>query len=703
MTAPPVRVSYSGIDTYRSCPRRYYYSNVERWETVAQPRPLAFGTAFHSALEAWWGAGSEPAQRLSAALRVWGLETPRRGLCPEDVVLGEVLLQGYTAMWHEDHTDGARAELPVVVPVLGPDGPAEGLTLKGVLDVDLAGSVVEHKCLAAETPLFNHDTGRYEAIGDLAAEGRPPRVTAMLPDGSLTVAQALAPIAQEPRMAYAITTASGRRLVASDNHPIWTPREWCPAGALRPGDFVAVARHLRTDTPEVLRDEEVRLIGYMIGDGSLTNMTLVKRERAVLDDAIRCAEALGETASLNQPTSGRVPFVRFSKRGAVARLMKRAGLSGKLAADKSLPDIPLSDRQAAVLIGALWSTDGCVDLQRDRARRKPRIIYTSRSKALCDGIRDLLQRVGLVSRVRASSVSYKGERRPVYTTQVITRESKRRFLELAMAGDIPVIRSAAPLSEVLAAIPDSRCGDDSRLQPDIHEHLWWDRVESVVAVGERVLYDLEVPGPSTFVADGIVTHNTTTSDIRPGGSYWQRLERNLQIPLYFILREDMGRPIDSILWDVVRAPEWRLLPATPPEKREFYKVNCKGGKKGDPKPGTRLEPETMEQFRERVTKAVLANPEEFFQRKRIYRTEEDLEKVRADLYGYARLIQASHESGLWPRNTGACEQYRRECSFAPICHRGADVATCGLYRKREKQLHSHTEDGSLSILKPEAA
>jgi replicative DNA helicase len=38
--------------------------------------------------------------------------------------------------------------------------------------------------------------------------------------------------------------------------------------------------------------------------------------------------------------------------------------------------------------------------------------------------------------------------------------------------------------------------------------LFWDRVVAVTADGEEDVYDLTVPGPANWLADGIVTHNS---------------------------------------------------------------------------------------------------------------------------------------------------------------------------------------------------
>ena len=38
--------------------------------------------------------------------------------------------------------------------------------------------------------------------------------------------------------------------------------------------------------------------------------------------------------------------------------------------------------------------------------------------------------------------------------------------------------------------------------------VFWDRVTAVIADGEEDVYDLTVPGPANWLADGVATHNS---------------------------------------------------------------------------------------------------------------------------------------------------------------------------------------------------
>jgi len=50
--------------------------------------------------------------------------------------------------------------------------------------------------------------------------------------------------------------------------------------------------------------------------------------------------------------------------------------------------------------------------------------------------------------------------------------------------------------------------DDPQLKAQASSDLFWDRVTEVAEVGEEEVFDLTVPGPSCWLADGLVSHNS---------------------------------------------------------------------------------------------------------------------------------------------------------------------------------------------------
>jgi len=72
------------------------------------------------------------------------------------------------------------------------------------------------------------------------------------------------------------------------------------------------------------------------------------------------------------------------------------------------------------------------------------------------------------------------------------------------ATHVSLSRTRSPgMAAQYAAIPD-----DEALEPASTSDLLWDRVLEVTPDGEETVFDLTVPGPANWLADGIVSHNS---------------------------------------------------------------------------------------------------------------------------------------------------------------------------------------------------
>lgn len=677
-------LTHSRAKTFRACPRKHALAYTLGYRARGMSNALAFGNAVHKALELYWfGRMSEQLGGASV--------TNNDVLVALDVLhdpfvraKARVLVAAYCALWDIEAVTVLAVEAQFAFPLVNERGRASSYWFVGGkidLVVQLADgriAIVEHKCIAGSARIFDHSTGTYERADDLFRRGTAPTVTALDAHGQIVTTQALALRAASVRPIYQITTLGGRTLRVSGNHPVLTSNGWVAAESLAPNDWVATPRHMTCARPDApLSDEAVRLIGYMIGDGSLSRMSFSKTDPTVLADVVRCAAHEGERAEPRYPSNGRVPYIAFSRVGAVAGVMSAAGLTREThSADKRIPfHLALSDRQIGQLLGALWSTDGCVDTF---CGSKLRIIYTSRSRGLCEDIQHALQRLGVIANVRTTSVMYRGERRSVSTVNVVTRESKRRFLALVLEGVIPVLRSSVAIADAFAYIPSSRQGDDARSQPFVDPRIWWDRIESVERQQEEQTYDVEVPGAHTFVVDGIVTHNTSSEDTSAGGAYRDRLAMDSQVSIYFEGARSLGYEADVCIYDVLLKPTQSPLEATPVEQRKYTKAT-----KTTPShlyANQRETSETPDEYEARIAAVVQSDLGRFLPRWEVPRLENERTDSMRDLWATAQEILALENAvHPWPRrNPDACHTHGA-CEFLPVCRREASLDDGAIY------------------------
>jgi replicative DNA helicase len=212
-----------------------------------------------------------------------------------------------------------------------------------------------------------------------------------------------------------------------------------------------------------------------------------------------------------------------------------------------------------VLLGHLWASAGSIALRKPGQKGSPRVYFSTCSERLAGDVAALLLRLGVLARLRKV---VQGRYRPVFAVDVSGAEHQRRFLDRVVAFG-PRAAPAVALGGVLAAVEGNthvdtlpretfgqveavmrergisqramaatrgtayggaahfgfapsretvadyaRCLDAPERARQAESDLVWDAVVAVEPAGEEAVYDLTVPGPACWLADGIVTHNS---------------------------------------------------------------------------------------------------------------------------------------------------------------------------------------------------
>jgi len=371
---------------------------------------------------------------------------------------------------------------------------------------------------------------------------------------------------------YRLTLASGRCVRATAKHRMLADRGWTELGHLQPGDRVALARRLpqRDTDNEPVSDAQIVLLAHLVGDGSyLTHQPLrYTTSSEANSDAVRAAaeQAFGTTVTRH---AGRGQWHQLVLSGngkrwhpaGVNRWLRELGVFGQRSHEKHLPAFAfrLGRARMALLLRHLWATDGCIHVRKPGQHGAARVYFATCSERLARDVAALLQRFGIVGRLH--QIVQRGAR-PVYNVDVSGAEAQRRFLaEIGAFGprEAAARRLEAQLADTVAnpnvdtlpraifsevraamrvrgistramaamrgtayggmahfAFAPSRATvasygeilDDPSLLRQASDDLFWDRVVSIEADGEEETFDLTVPGPACWLADGIVTHNS---------------------------------------------------------------------------------------------------------------------------------------------------------------------------------------------------
>jgi replicative DNA helicase len=423
------------------------------------------------------------------------------------------------------------------------------------------------ECVTGDT-LVSLVNGDRVPIRDLV--GETPDVLAMSPDQKVVRARSDCVWKVGRKRVLRMSLASGRVLRATAGHRIYTGNGWREVGGLAPGERVALSRK-QPEPPQTLNwpNHQLVLLGHLVGDGSYVvhgpmryttasaeNSEAVRNAAEAFDCCVTRHEGRGAWHQLVIAGNGD----RWHPRG-VNLWLRELGIYGQRSHEKHLPAevFRLPNSQVAVLLRHLWATDGCISVPRLGVRSAPRVYFSTSSERLARDVAALLLRFVIVARIR---VVHQKRGRPVWTVDVSSTEQQLRFLDTIGAygprvGPAAVLRSAlqgrmpstntdtlpvevfadvkeamkarritqramatlrgtayggaahfrfAPSRAVLAQY--AHLLDNDALEAVAESDLFWDRIVSIEPDGEEDVYDLTVPGPASWLADGIVTHNS---------------------------------------------------------------------------------------------------------------------------------------------------------------------------------------------------
>jgi replicative DNA helicase len=440
----------------------------------------------------------------------------------------------------------------------------------------LLSDLRESGCMTADTALLRADTGAPVTFGELmrdVGEGVP--VWSLDERQRLVAAPITRVFASGTKEVYLLRLASGREVKASANHPFLTFSGWTPLEELRPGERLAIPRHVPEPIDGGLgwSDYRIGLLAHLLGDGCVVrsqpvHYTSSDEENLAFVEAAAAAEFGITPRRVAQKTWWHTylpaPYHCTHGRGnPLHAWFRELGIEDLRSHEKRLPTAiySASDAEICLFLRHLWATDGCVWLGNGKSAAKA--YYASSSRQLAYGVAHLLARLRIVARIRQVQ---KAGYQPNYHVIVADGPSLRTFCErvgvhgrrgelanrLAVALEgratntnvdtIPIgvwnvvkaerIRAGLTERQFQAAIGTHYCGTTlykacpsrERLMrcaevlgsETLHEiassDVYWDRIVSIESLGPQPVYDATVKGTHNFIADGLLAHNSIEQD-----------------------------------------------------------------------------------------------------------------------------------------------------------------------------------------------
>jgi replicative DNA helicase len=219
----------------------------------------------------------------------------------------------------------------------------------------------------------------------------------------------------------------------------------------------------------------------------------------------------------------------------------------------------LAADQIAFFLGHLWAADGTIHVRKANSKGSSVVRFSTNSRQLADDVAALLLRLGILTRIHEVR---QGENRPMYSVGISGAEQQLRFLDRVAAfgakcrqadalrsrlsgtvqnthvdtiprevfeGVQSLVAEPGISQRAMAAMRGTGQGgtshfrfspsrnvvasyaellDDEPLRQAATSDLFWDRIVAIEACGREEVFDLTVPGPASWLADGIVSHNS---------------------------------------------------------------------------------------------------------------------------------------------------------------------------------------------------
>ncbi len=264
----------------------------------------------------------------------------------------------------------------------------------------------ESGCLTGDTPVYLPDLGTYQPIEQLVGKSGFQVLALNTESWQLEPCLVSRAFATGYKPVYRMTTRLGRSIRATANHQFLTIQGWQRLDMLSAGMRIALPRRLPGPTQATMSDNELALLGHLIGDGC----TLPSHAIQYTTHELELAETVASlaTAVFGDAVAPRIhkerewyqvflpPSYHLTHRvhGPVVNWLDKMGVFGLRSYEKRVPDLVFAQSSIGIarFLRHLWSTDGCIH---SNDNHYATIYYASSSIELARHVQSLLLRLNI--------------------------------------------------------------------------------------------------------------------------------------------------------------------------------------------------------------------------------------------------------------------------------------------------------------------
>jgi replicative DNA helicase len=312
----------------------------------------------------------------------------------------------------------------------------------------------ESGCLAGDSRVYLPDEGVYRPIRELVGQSGFNVLAVNTETWGLEPRPVTRAFATGRKPVFKLRTRLGREIRATGNHKFLAFDGWRRLDDMAPGMRIAVPRDLPGPQEQTMGDEELALLGHLIGDGCTLprhaiQYTSKDRELAklvaalatdVFGDAVR--PRISRERTWYQTYLPAAAHLTHGVRNPIAEWLDELGVFGLRSYEKRVPEAVFAQppEAIAVFLRHLWATDGCI--RGAKGRQYPVVRYDTSSERLGADVVSLLLRLGINAKRRF--VPMLGRGRPIHRIDVTGRPEIEHFLR--WIGGLGQARAAAHTS-----------------------------------------------------------------------------------------------------------------------------------------------------------------------------------------------------------------------------------------------------------------
>jgi replicative DNA helicase len=370
----------------------------------------------------------------------------------------------------------------------------------------------ESGCLTGDTPIYLSDEGVYRPIRELVGQSGFRALALNTETWKLEPHSVTNAFSTGRKPVYRLTTRLGRTIRATANHKFLTIGGWRRLDELGQGMRLALPRRLPGPEQATMTDDELALLGHLIGDGCTLPRHVIRyttRERELADEVAQLATAVfGDvvTPRISQERTWYQVYLAASghlthnTRNPIAAWLDELGDFGLRSYEMRVPEKVFAQPAASIarFLRHLWATDGCINFSRGVAQY-PTIYYATSSMELARNVQSLLLRLGINARLSRHGQGSKG--RDQFHVAVSGKNEMSSFLGLIGTLSEEKMKRQVTIASYLA-----QSGD--RTSFDVVPREIWDEVllPAKLSTGmtddeARIALGYEVKGRGTYRKD----------------------------------------------------------------------------------------------------------------------------------------------------------------------------------------------------------